>query len=67
MAQNPKDMSKSFDFLKDNGGTSLKNSNGIRIGDTTYKPSESGKSVITDKGDRYTSFTDLKTSVNGKK
>ncbi len=32
MAQNKSDMQKSFDFLKDSGGTELKNSTGIKIG-----------------------------------
>jgi len=67
MAQNKKDMQKSFEFLKESGGTSLSNSNGIRLGNTIYKPSESGRSVVTDKGERYTSHTDLRKSVNGKK
>jgi hypothetical protein len=67
MAQNKSDMQKSFDFLKDSGGTELKNSTGIKIGNTTYKPSESGKSIITTNGDTYTTHREVKNAVNGKK
>lgn len=65
-SMNQNEKKDAIGFLKKNGGTELQNSNGVRIGNTVYKDSESGKSIITNKGDKFPTLHDLKTSVNNK-
>lgn len=47
-------------YLKNNGYSPLKNSNGYGNGNNTIKPSDTNRSWITDSGKKYSSYSDLK-------
>lgn len=60
---NSNDRKKADTFLKDNGYSNLKNSNGYSNGNTIVKSSCSGGSYNTNNGKTYTDLSSLKNGL----
>ena len=62
MSNNKSDREKADKYLANKGYEPLQNSTGMSNGSTTVKPSDSGQSWITNKGDHFSTLSDLKKS-----